>query len=132
MMERFAKIENGFVQNVIESEVCPDSSYGLWKPCPDDTAIGFLFDGVNFIRPAPVINKADRTITKLAYMNRFTDDELELIYSAAKTSVTVEIWLEKFKLATEIWLDDPVTVAGLAAMVYIGLLYHTRPAEILA
>lgn len=79
--------------------------------------------------PTPV---SVRTLTKLEYMDRFTDLELAGIYTAAKTVVQVEIWLEKFKLATEVNLDDPRTLAGLQAMESAGLLGVGRSAEIAA
>lgn len=71
-------------------------------------------------------------LSKLEFMNRFTDLELAGIYTAAKSSVAVEIWLEKFKLASEINLDDPRTVAGIQALEDGGLLAAGRAAEILA
>jgi hypothetical protein len=74
----------------------------------------------------------NRTLTKLEYMSRFTDAELVGIYTTAKTNVAVEIWLEKFKLASEINLDDQATVAGLQAMESGGLLTAGRSAVILA
>lgn len=73
-----------------------------------------------------------RTITKLDYMNRFTDVELATIYTIAKTNVAVEIWLEKFKLATEINLDDPRTIGGVNALEQYGLIGVGRAMEILA
>ena len=79
------------------------------------------------VPPAPV-----RVLTKLQYMNRFHDAELAGIYTAAKTVVQVEIWLEKFKLASEINLDDPITIGGLQAMEVAGLIGAGRAAEILA
>jgi hypothetical protein len=73
-----------------------------------------------------------RTLTKLAYMNRFTDVELAAIYTAAKSSVQVEVWLDKFKLAEEINLDDQATISGVQALEAAGLLAAERAAEILA
>lgn len=73
-----------------------------------------------------------RLISKLDYMNRFTDAELVAIYTEAKTNVNVEIWLEKFKLAAEINLDDPRTSSGLQALETLGLIATGRAAEILA
>lgn len=72
-----------------------------------------------------------RVITKLEYMNRFTDIELATIYTVAKTSVAVEVWLEKFKLASDINLDDPRVVGGLHALAYVGLIETDRVLEIL-
>jgi hypothetical protein len=75
------------------------------------------------------VNK--RLISKLDYMNRFTDAELVAIYTAAKTNINVEIWLEKFKLAAEINLDDARTSAGLQVLETAGLIATGRAAEIL-
>ncbi len=71
-------------------------------------------------------------LSKLEFMNRFTDAELATIYSAAKQSVAVEIWLEKFKLASEIDLSDQRTIDGINALEASGLLAAGRAAEILA
>lgn len=128
-MERYAQIVNGTVHQVIESETDPDGTNGAWVPC-GNAGPGWLYDGTTFTAPpapAPV-----RTLTKLQYMNRFTDSELAGIYTAAKSVVQVEIWLEKFKLASEVNLDDTATVAGLQAMEAAGLLAAGRAAEILA
>jgi hypothetical protein len=72
-----------------------------------------------------------RTLTKLKYMNRFTDAELAAIYTTAKSNVQVEVWLDKFKLAEEINLDDPSTIAGVQALEAAGLLAKGRSTEIL-
>lgn len=84
------------------------------------------------LAPPPPPPPPVRTLTKLAYMNRFTDSELATIYTVAKTAVQVEIWLEKFKAATEVNLDDPVTIAGLDALEAAGLIGPGRSAEIRA
>ena len=80
---------------------------------------------------APVAEPKPRQLTKLEYMNLFSDAELAGIYTAAKTVVAVEVWLEKFKLASEINLDDPRTVSGVNALEASGLLGVGRAAEIL-
>jgi hypothetical protein len=89
---------------------------------------------VNFELPEAtvVVPPTIRTVTKLTYMNRFHDSELAAIYTSAKAVVQVEVWLEKFKLATEISLDDPVTVSGLEVMESAGLIGPGRAAEILS
>lgn len=70
-------------------------------------------------------------ISKLAYMDRFADAELEGIYGAAKVSLAVEVWMEKFKLAEFIDLSDPRTLAGLQALEANGLIGPGRSLEIL-
>lgn len=88
--------------------------------------------------PAPTPAPTVRRISKLNYMDRFTDAELAGIYTAAKTVVQVEVWLAKFNATTpdpdgtSIDLDDPRTVAGVQGLEAAGLLGAGRAAEILA
>lgn len=70
-------------------------------------------------------------ISKLAYMERFSDTELAAIYGAAKVSMAVEVWLERFKLAEFIDLSDPRTLAGLQALESNGLIGPDRALGIL-
>lgn len=71
-------------------------------------------------------------ITKLEFMNRFTMDELAGIYTAAKTEVMIEVFLDKLKLSTEIDLSDANTIAGVNSLAAAGLLTADRAKEILA
>ena len=77
-------------------------------------------------QPEPVTAR----LTKLAYMDRFTDVELAGIYAAAKVAPAVEVWLEKFKLAEYVDIADARTIAGLQALEAAGLLAAGRAAEI--
>jgi hypothetical protein len=70
--------------------------------------------------------------TKLEIMKRFTTAELQSIYTAAKTIVPVEVWLDMFKIAESIDVTDPETIAGMAALVSAGLLTQDRINTILA
>ena len=107
--------------------------------CPNAVEDGWVLTGskwaapVPYIAPDPVINPTppSRVLTKLQYMELFTDEELATIYSTAKSVVQIEVWLEKFKLAQEIDLDYPPTIAGLAALEGAGLIGVGRAAEIL-
>lgn len=96
----------------------------------DKDFIDAYYPGATLL-PEPPQPMATVTLTKLEYMDRFTDIELAGIYAAAKTSVQVEIWLERFKLATEVDLSDPRTVAGVQALETAGLIAPGRTAEIL-
>jgi len=73
-----------------------------------------------------------RPISKLEFMERFTDEELAAIYAAAKTDVRVEVWMDKLKLASEVDLTDARTRAGVEALEALGLIAQGRAAEILA
>lgn len=74
---------------------------------------------------------APRTLTHLQYMSLFKPEELRAIYTAAKSIVDVEIWLDKFKMAGDISKDDPDTLTGLLAMEAVGLITKGRAVEIL-
>ena len=70
-------------------------------------------------------------ITKLQAMKRFTNQELAAIYTAAKTDVMVEIWLEKFKAATEIDLTDEDFIDGVNSLETATLIAVGRAVVIL-
>lgn len=74
---------------------------------------------------------SSRVIGPLDLMRRFTDAELSGLYTAAKTNVMVEVWLERFKVAADINLDDPLAVAGMQALEAAGIIGVGRAAEIL-
>lgn len=76
--------------------------------------------------PAP-----EKIITKLAFMNRFTMEELAAIYTAAKTEVMVEVFLDKLKIAEEVNLADAQTIGGLQALAASGLMTEARVQEVL-
>lgn len=67
-MLRYALVEGGVVQNIIESETQPDSQYGNWIECPYETGIGWLYDGTTFTAPPPV---QTWDISRVALQNRF-------------------------------------------------------------
>jgi len=73
--------------------------------------------------------------SRLAFMNRFTDTELGRIFSAAKVSVVVEVWLAKFNAATPeadgtcIDTDNLETISGLIGLEQAGLLDAGRTAS---
>ncbi len=87
--------------------------------------------------PAAAPPPESKRVTKLAYMDRFTDEELGLIYTTAKTNVAIEIWLARFNATTPeadgtaIDLLDPRTAGGLYAMESAGLLAPGRASEII-
>jgi hypothetical protein len=86
-------------------------------------------------RPTSAPTEAPKTtapVSKLDFMNRFTMDELTGIYTAAKTIVPIEVFLDKLKMTTSVLLTDENTVSGINALVAAKLLTEARAAEILA
>lgn len=140
-MTTYARIDNNAVIEVIDFDPAgrfTGEIVALFTEVPDGTGQQDTLnqDGTwtkYIVPPAPEpVPVSIRTLTKLEYMDRFTDTELAGIYTAAKAVVQVEIWLEKFKLAAEVNLDDPRTLSGLQAMESAGLLAAGRAAEIAA
>lgn len=78
--------------------------------------------------PAP----AERTITKVAYLRRFTGDERVGIRTAAKTNAALEDYLHLMDRADEINLDDPDTIAAVQMLESVGLIAAGRAVEVLA
>lgn len=72
-------------------------------------------------------------VTITEFRNRFTTDEKRAIYSAAKVSVDVQIYLDDLQSAGErgVDLSSPGTVAGINALVAAGILSAARGEEIL-
>lgn len=71
-------------------------------------------------------------ITKIAMASRFTDAEYVGIIFASKTDVEVEAWLAKFNMASQINLQDPRTIAGMALLVSKNLVAQARADMILS
>jgi hypothetical protein len=86
-----------------------------------------VVETVDVVQPAVT----ERKISKLEYVELFTDNEMVSIFAAAKVSPLVEIWLEKFRLSEFIDLADPRNTEGLYALESAGILGQGRAAEIL-
>lgn len=140
-MTTYARFINGTAVEVIDFN--PAGRFtgeiaALFTEVPDGTGANDTLENGVWTKwiapptPEPLPPPPVRVLTKLEYMDRFMDAELAGIYTAAKTVVQVEIWLEKFKLATEVNLDDARTLLGLQAMEAAGLLESGRAAEIAA
>jgi len=74
---------------------------------------------------------SQKVIFKLAFTNRFSMEELAAIYTAAKTEVMVEVFLDKLRIAEEVNLADSQTISGLQALAASGLLTEARVQEVL-
>jgi hypothetical protein len=96
--------------------------------------------GTLTIKPAPPVVEETQSVglTKLEFMQRFTDAELDALYTVAKTNVAVEIWLAKFNATTpdaqgySVYLNDQRTIDSVNMLEAAGLLAAGRAAEILS
>ncbi len=83
--------------------------------------------------PTPV--ELPKKITRLAFLNRFTDAEAVAIdlasIGATPEAASIRLYLKKVDAATFIDLDDASTRSGVQALETIGLLGTGRALEIL-
>lgn len=81
------------------------------------------------------VTEADRAIpqrlTRLQFLSRFTDEEVQSIVAAADTSPALKAALLKWQTAEGIVLTDPATVAGVQALEIAGLIAPGRAEAIL-
>lgn len=70
-------------------------------------------------------------LSRLAFLNRFTNEELVTIYSVAKSNVQLEVMLDKLKAAEYINVGDAEVCAGINMLEQAGLIAAGRSAEIL-
>lgn len=70
-------------------------------------------------------------VSRIDFLGKFTDVELESLYTAAKSVVQIEIMLDFVRAAEFISTDDPRTISGVQALEAGGLIAAGRAAEIL-
>jgi len=78
-----------------------------------------------------------RRLSKLSFVNLFTDAEYVGILTAARNNVQIEAWVKKMEMTAvdpdglSISLDDPRTAAGVQALEAAGLIGTGRASQIL-
>jgi hypothetical protein len=135
-------IKDGRVENVILA----DSVERAQQFYPEHTALertealaqvgpGWSFDGTTWTAPEPVVIPEDRRITRLAFMNRFTDAEAVAIDLASQGATVQAAYMRRYQAKVQaaqfIDLDDPDTRNGVIALEDGGLLADGRADEIL-
>ena len=129
-------VENAILADSVEraQQFYPDH---LVMEQPDGVGPGFIFDpSINeFSPPEPVVVPEDRRITRLAFLNRFTDEEAIAIDLASQGATVQAAYMRRYQArvqaATFIDLDDPDTRNGVIALEDGGLLADGRADEIL-
>ena len=84
------------------------------------------------VNPPAAAPTPPKVITKLAFMNLFTNAELVAIYTAAKSSVAIEVWIKKLEAAKDVTLSNQATIDGVKALEAAKLIGVGRAARILA
>lgn len=146
---KYALIKNSRVENIIiADEEFVNLIRDQWDAIinlPEDSNVSFNYiyeDGV--FTPGIVINAPEvilppvatnRKITKLAWLNRFTDEEAINIDIASRQSDTkaamLRRYLQKVDASQYIDLGDPDVKRGLVTLESIGMLDIGRAATIL-
>jgi len=129
-------VENAILADSVEraQQFYPDH---LVMEQPDGVGPGFIFDpSINdFSPPEPVVIPEDRRITRLAFLNRFTDAEAVAIDLASQGATVQAAYMRRYQAkvqaATFIDLDDPATRNGVIDLEGAGLLVEGRADEIL-
>lgn len=126
---KYGIIESGVVTQTILASYVPASP---WVEIPDNVEAGYLYDGTDYTAPTPPTPPTHRTrLTRLEFRNLFTQSEKQALYTAAQSSVDVQIYLDDVNAAQYIETTDASTVNGLGALVAAGILTQARADEIL-
>lgn len=70
-------------------------------------------------------------VTRLQFLQRFTDDEMNGFVTAAKTNAALEAYLMKLQNAEGVLLTDPSTIVGVQALEMMQIIGAGRAQEIL-
>ncbi len=144
----YALIKNGIVENVIVADedfitlITPEWDHIERIDTPAEQAlgvgIGWSYVDNQFVAPVvetPTPVELPKKITRLAFLNRFTDAEAVAIdlasIGATPEAASIRLYLKKVDAATYIDLDDASTRSGVQALETIGLLGTGRALEIL-
>lgn len=132
-MRNWAMIRAGIVQTVIvaDSDLSQQLGYDAAVDVTSATTLvlpGYVWDGHTFSPgAAPAVTPYYGTcVTPLAFRQRFTNAETVAIYSAASTTVQIQVYLDTLSLARYVDLADPQTNTDLLGLVAAGLLTDAR------
>lgn len=115
-----------------ETDVAPPAA-SEWPPGKRPNWTGHAWIYLDWPPPAaPEPAPSGRVVSRLNFLDRFTDAELAGILAAADASAAVQVWIKKLELAGEVDLDSPRTIAGVTALETAGLIAAGRAAAILA
>ena len=127
-MERYAQIQNGIVDQVINSETDPDGINGEWVAC-GDAGPGWTYDGTTFAPPDPAALR-QAIVPKLEYLKLFTQAERIAIRALGRTNDFVNDYIELMNAAVTVNRDADEIVQGLANLETAGAIAVGRAAEI--
>lgn len=100
----------------------------------DESLLGKIWDGTIFTAPIPVVPPIGslNTVSKIQFVNLFTDSELLNILTTAKSNVSVELLVMKVSLSDKIDLSDPLTITSVNMLEQNGIIGSGRANIILS
>lgn len=118
----------------IPPHVIPCDSNPFFSAIPYGKKLSWVLDelpilvdmDVSEYPPAP-----EKFFSPKEFIEKFTIEELRLIYNHATINVDVRIWLDRLTGAAYVVLSDSALLAGMAYMVYQELITQERYLEIM-
>lgn len=126
-MRRWALVSGGSVVSVVEQDTAP-AIEGRWVECLG-AGPGWLYDGSAFAAPAVT---QPRSITSYALKMRMTQAERVATRARAAADPVIYDFMDLLNSAPSVNLDLAPLIAGLNALVAVGILAPNRPDEIRA
>lgn len=93
--------------------------------------IGWCYNRDGTVSEFPGNPPLKKLVTKLAFRNRFTIQELTAMYAAAKTNPLLEVLLDNLRVSTFIDLQRTDTISGVMLLAQLQLLTVDRANAIL-
>ena len=119
---KYAKINNGFVENVILADAeFVAGQPGVWVDCADvECGVGWSYDGTAFHAPAPPEFAAPRYISVGAFYDRFGAAKWGIL---ADTTPGVVAVIRDASVRAYIDLDNPQLPGGLSILTAAGHVF---------
>lgn len=133
-MARYAKIESGEVVNVIVADPGAVAELpGTYVEIPTGVRAGpgWLYDGTDFTEPAPGEPEKRMRLSVREFREQFTAAEKQAIYTAAKSVIDIEVWLDDLRSVEWVDLDFQQTIDSVNGLEAASLIGTGRAAEIL-
>lgn len=130
-MRNYALLKDGVCVAAGEVSALPDRP-DVIEQVDGVPGVGDRLVGGEWVPAVPVAAEPEARLSRLGFYERFTQAEMEAVFSAAKSNVSIEVFIEKVKAASQVDLTDPRTVAGVKALETGGLIGVGRADEILS
>lgn len=99
-----------------------------FNPMPD---VGWILRGNQLIGNGKHEKSKDMRITRIAFRNRFTHDEHELIYEAKLSDVDLQIMHDNLLVSDFVDLSDQKTIKDIKELAKLKLISNNRADNIL-